>query len=114
MPDGAVRAADFDDAVCRALFEGLCAGRSPGELVGEAEDGEARAQALGALEDEALPQDAEEALKTAQQCLGSIRRHRLEEQIAAAQQEIAAVGEGERRKELMEQLNGLLAELDRF
>ena len=114
LPDGAVRAADFDDAVCRALFEGLCAGRSPGELVGEAEDGEARAQALGALEDEALPQDAEEALKTAQQCLGSIRRHRLEEQIAAAQQEIAAVGEGERRKELMEQLNGLLAELDRF
>lgn len=113
LPEGTVCPEDFDDAVCRALFEGLSAGRTPGELVGEMAEGEDRATALGALECEALPQDAAVALEMAGQCLASIRRRRLEEQIAALRQALSTA-QGAQRRELLERLNGLLAELDRF
>ncbi len=113
LPEGTVCPEDFDDAVCRALFEGLSAGRTPGELVGEMAEGEDRATALGALEYEALPQDAAVALEMAGQCLASIRRRRLEEQIAALRQALSTA-QGAQRRELLERLNGLLAELDRF
>ena len=53
------------------------------------------------------------ALEMAGQCLASIRRRRLEEQIAALRQALSTA-QGAQRRELLERLNGLLAELDRF
>ena len=112
LPDGLVDPNDFDDEICRALFEGMCEGRTPGELVGET-DGEKREAALAALQYEQLPEDREIALELAEECLGSIRKYRLEAQIDALKQRLKTAPDGE-RGQLMKQLNGLLAELDRF
>lgn len=97
MEPGTVKEEDFISEERRALARKLIAGMSPGAILEEMEDDNARARAARLFEKDSGAGEAGQ-LRMAGDCLRILQRKRVEERIAALRQELGhQTGEDKRR-----------------
>ena len=107
LPAGMVAASDFTGEVHRALAGRLIAGEGVSAYLEEMPDETAREEALRALNVENLPDNREEAMKYAEDCLGTIRNNRRQGRIEQIQQEIGSATP-EQREALYRQMMAMM------
>lgn len=111
IPQEMVDHDDFSENVHRKLFEWLISKKSVNAYI-EAEANEAdRETALRALNYSPLPEDREEAMKMAENCIQTIRKSRINERIKQIQQEISTASADE-KMELYQQMAVMMKEFE--
>ncbi|MDO5378048.1 MAG: DNA primase [Clostridia bacterium] len=97
---GAVSEEDFITPERRELARKLLSGMSPGAILEEMEDDEARARAASIMQRES-DADAEQELRMVGDCLRVLSRKRIEQKIAELTQQAAGLKGEEKRKALL-------------
>ena len=111
IPKETVKTEDFDTELYARMAEMLKGGLAAADVVNRVNEDE-KQQASRALFDEVLPNE-KNALAVAEDCLRRIRSSRMEEALALLQGELATASES-RRRELIEQMSALTADLERL
>ena len=88
IPQAMVQASDFSDATHVALAQRLIEGKSVNAYIEEIADEAQRERALRALNCENLPENREDAMKYAEDCLNTIRQTRRETRSEQIKEEI--------------------------
>ena len=111
-PENAIRAEDFDTPLIRQLAEKLLGGISPAAILSQCENDQDRQEIsdLFALD---IQINAENAASMAEQCLNTVRVHRLQKQIDEMSANLNNL-DAENKKEELQQLMALTTELNRI
>lgn len=112
LPNDIASEEDFADPLLRTLFTGLTEGRSPASLVEEQQDDALRARVSQLL---LTPpsENTDQLIRMAQDCLNSMRRRRVEEQIKTIMHSINALS-GSDKIAAMTEVQTLTAKLNRL
>lgn len=111
IPRELVHSEDFSENAHRKLAEWLISGKSVNAYIEQEADDASRNRALRALNYSPLPEEREEAMKMAENCIHTIRKSRMNERIAQIQQEISTAS-AEKKKELYQQMAVMMKELE--
>lgn len=111
IPPGTVTAGDFETGLNRTIAEMIERGMSSAQILEQLPE-DRKNLAAAALSAEVLPEE-KNALQVAQDCLNTIRMHRIEAEIVQ-HQELLKLAEGDERRALMTQMMQLTQELDRL
>ena len=111
-PENAIRAEDFDTPLIRQLAEKLLSGMSPASILSECENDQDRQEIsdLFALD---IQINAENAASMAEQCLNTVRVHRLQKQIDEISANLNNL-DNENKQDELKQLMALTTELNRI
>ena len=111
-PENAIRAEDFDTPLIRQLAEKLLSGMSPASILSECENDQDRQEIsdLFALD---IQINAENAASMAEQCLNTVRVHRLQKQIDEISANLNNL-DNENKQDELKQLKALTTELNRI
>ena len=111
-PENAIRAEDFDTPLIRQLAEKLLSGMSPASILSECENDQDRQEIsdLFALD---IQINAENAASMAEQCLNTVRVHRLRKQIDEISANLNNL-DNENKQDELKQLKALTTELNRI
>lgn len=111
-PENAIRAEDFDTPLIRQLAEKLLSGMSPASILSECENDQDRQEIsdLFALD---IQINAENAASMAEQCLNTVRVHRLRKQIDEISANLNNL-DNENKQDELKQLMALTTELNRI
>ena len=111
-PENAIRAEDFDTPLIRQLAEKLLEGTSPAAILSQCENDQDRQEIsdLFALD---IQINAENAASMAEQCLNTVRVHRLQKQIDEISANLNNL-DGSSKQEELKQLMALTNELNRI
>ena len=111
IPAEALRLTDFSDDVHRALAERLTSGQPVDAYIEGMGDPDQRARALQALNVENLPENREEAMKYAEDCLSTIRQNRKNSRMEQIKQQIGSASP-EEKAALYRQMMAMMDEMD--
>lgn len=111
IPREMVRPQDFSSDPNRALAEWLISGKNVNAFIESLGDEVARNAAMQALNYSPLPEEREEALKMAENCIGTIRKSRLSQRVREIEQEIGTASR-EKKLELYQQMADMMKELE--
>ena len=111
-PENAIRAEDFDTPLIRQLAEKLLSGMLPASILSECENDQDRQEIsdLFALD---IQINAENAASMAEQCLNTVRVHRLQKQIDEISANLNNL-DNENKQDELKQLMALTTELNRI
>ena len=111
-PENAIRAEDFDTPLIRQLAEKLLSGMSPASILSECENDQDRQEIsdLFALD---IQINAENAASMTEQCLNTVRVHRLQKQIDEISANLNNL-DNENKQDELKQLKALTTELNRI
>ena len=111
-PENAIRAEDFDTPLIRQLAEKLLSGTSPASILSQCENDQDRQEIsdLFALD---IQINEENAASMAEQCLNTVRVHRLQKQIDDISANLNNL-DNENKQEELKQLMALTTELNRI
>ena len=111
-PENAIRAEDFDTPLIRQLAEKLLSGMSPASILSECENDQDRQEIsdLFALD---IQINAENAASMTEQCLNTVRVHRLQKQIDEISANLNNL-DNENKQDELKQLMALTTELNRI
>lgn len=111
-PEDAIRAEDFDTPLIRQLAEKLLSGTSPASILSQCENDQDRQEIsdLFALD---IQINEENAASMAEQCLNTVRVHRLQKQIDDISANLNNL-DNENKQEELKQLMALTTELNRI
>ena len=111
-PENAIRAEDFDTPLIRQLAEKLLSGTSPASILSQCENDQDRQEIsdLFALD---IQINEENAASMAEQCLNTVRVHRLQRQIDDISANLNNL-DNENKQEELKQLMALTTELNRI
>ena len=107
IPADMVKASDFSLPVHVALAQWLLDGKAPGGFVETIDDEARRAQALAALNYAPLPEERDDAIRLAMDCLQTIRNDRAGSRADQIKSEIGGASE-EQKKALYHQIDAML------
>lgn len=113
LPPAMVQPNDFSDPQIRFLAEGLLSGRSPADLMGDAENDDLRTaagEAFSMLSDS----EKEQAAQIAQDCLRNLQIQRLQQEMNALSELMRNAESIEQRKEALQQVTAISKELARL
>ena len=110
---GTIRPEDFITPERRELAEQLLAGMTPGAILEGIRDEEKRARAASILHRETGAKDEEMHLRMTADCLRKLKRRRMEEKIAAKQQEMQTL-RGEDKRKVLSEIYQLTSELTKM
>ena len=111
LPEGLVKPEDFSEPGHKALAEWLLAGKpASGYIEGIADDAQ-REQAMRALNYAPLPDEREEAVRMAENCLRTIQKNRAERRIDEIKRQITAATP-EQKLALYQQLSAMMEQLE--
>lgn len=111
IPREMVRSQDFSNDPNRTLAEWLISGKNVNAYIESLSDEAARNAAMQALNYSPLPEEREEALKMAENCIGTIRKSRLSQRVREIEQEIGTASR-EKKLELYQQMADMMKELE--
>ena len=111
IPIKMIQSADFSDDLHKALAEWLISGKSVNAYIESISDDQQRNHAMQALNYSPLPEERDEALKMAENCISTIRKSRLSERIRQIQQEIGTASPEEKVR-LYQQMADMMKELE--
>jgi DNA primase len=111
IPREMVQPADFSDELHKTLAEWLISGKSVNAYIEALADNGERNRAMRALNYSPLPDERDEALKMAENCISTIRKNRLSERIRQIQQEIGSASP-QKKMELYQQMADMMKELE--
>ena len=111
LPAGYVEVSDFSDLAHKTLAEALIAGKPVSGLIENITDDDQRAHALRALNYAPIPEEREDAIKMAEECLRTIRSSRSSKRISEIQDEISGATP-EQKKALYAQMAAMLQDED--
>lgn len=111
IPTEMVHAEDFSAGTMRICAECLLAGKSINALIDGFEDENQRQTAVRALNYEPLPEEQDEMLKLAENCLRTIRKYNLDERGSKIQEEINSA-DPEQKRRMYEQMMAINREMD--
>lgn len=111
IPKELVHAEDFSENAHKKLLEWLISGKSVNAYIESETDDADRAKALRALNYSPLPDEREEAMKMAENCIRTIRKSRMNARIEQIQQEISTAS-AEKKMELYQQMAVMMKELE--
>ena len=111
IPKQTVRAEDFAEDMHQNLVEWLISGKSVNAYIENLPDETSRNRAMRALNYAPLPQERDEAMKMAENCIRTIRKNRLMERIGEIERKIGAAT-AEQKRELYQQMDVMMRELD--
>lgn len=97
---GTVKAEDFLTPFYRELAQKLLSGMTPGAILEQMDDEDARSRAAAVLQRESGVTDGLE-LRTVSDCLRALQRRRIGEQIAALQQQVSQLSGEDKRNVLL-------------
>ena len=103
---------DFDDPLLKNLYARLAEGESPAALV-ESQDNEADRARTARLVFATFGKDRGEQLRMAEECLQSMRRSRIEEELDTIKSQVNLL-EGEEKKQAIERVMALTLQLARM
>ena len=109
LPADIAAAEDFSDPLLRSLYQALTDGASPASLV-ESQPTEADRERVSRLLLAPPSQDTNELIRMARDCLNTVRRERLQREIADLQREIPGLPP-EKKEDAMRRFMALRAEL---
>ena len=113
LPEGMVKAEDFQDEDLRALAKGLIGGLPPAELMAEAENDGIR-QAAGEAFSMLTDSEKENAAQIAQDCLRNLRIQHTQQEMNALTALMRTAETKEQRDEALKQLTVISKELARL
>ena len=111
VPADMVKPEDFSSEDHRRLAQALVSGVSVNAYISGIEDAAQRERAMSAINYSPLPDDHDEAVKMADNCLKNLRRSRIQARIEDIKQRVAAAS-AEQKNELYRQMTALMKELD--
>lgn len=111
IPGKMVDPVDFSEEMHKSLVEWLISGKSVNAYIENIEETNERNLAMRALNYSPLPEDRDEALRMAENCISTIRKTRLSDRIKQIQQEIGSAS-AEKKVELYQQMADMMKELD--
>lgn len=111
IPRDMLRPKDFSENVHEKLAEWLISGKSVNAYIGALSDEEERKRALRALNYSPLPDEREEAMKMAENCLRTIQKNRVTQRIEQIERDIGAASP-EQKVELYRQMAAMIKELE--
>jgi len=111
IPKDMVHPADFSDSLHKTMIEWLISGKNVNAYIEGITDEPTRNRAMRALNYSPLPEEREEALKMAENCISTIRRSRLSDRIKEIQMQIGTASPEEKVK-LYQQMADMMKELD--
>ncbi len=112
IPADMLRLEDFADEEHRKLADWLIAGNPVNAYVDALTDTAQREQALAALNYEPLPEEHDEAVQMAENCLNSIRKNRVRRRIEDIKGRMGTASP-DQKADLYRQMTELMKELDR-
>lgn len=112
LPGDIASEEDFQDPVLKNLFTDLTEGRSPASLVEEQQDEALRAR-MSRLLLTPPSEDTDQLIRMAQDCLGSMRKKRVEARIQAIMRTVNTLS-GDEKKAAMTEVQALTSQLNRF
>ncbi len=111
IPRDMLQPKDFSENVHEKLAEWLISGKSVNAYIGALSDEEERKRALRALNYSPLPDEREEAMKMAENCLRTIQKNRVTQRIEQIERDIGAASP-EQKVELYRQMAAMIKELE--
>lgn len=113
LPPAMVRPEDFSDPQLRFLAEGLLSGRSPADLMADAENDDLR-QAAGETFAMLSDSEREQAAQIAEDCLRNLQIQRLQKEMNALSELMRSAESEEQRREALVQVTAISKELARL
>lgn len=111
IPRDMLQPKDFSENVHEKLAEWLISGKSVNAYIGALTDEEERKRALRALNYSPLPDEREEAMRMAENCLRTIQKNRVTQRIEQIERDIGAASP-EQKVELYRQMAAMIKELE--
>ena len=113
LPEGMVKTSDFTDERMKALAEQLLNGKTPAQIITDAENDDQR-QAAGETFSLLSDKEKENAAQIAQDCLRNLQIYHLQQEINALTQLMKTAESQEKRNQALQEVTAISKELARL